>query len=117
MNALVCCRGRRVWTSTITGGGTKADVQNYRPVPVLCLAGAGSFKTSERIQKPVGRLVISRRPDQAVVINGEIVVRIGEVRGSRVKLVFDLPNGVVLVREEVLERDGDNRVSDGRFGP
>jgi len=48
-------------------------------------------------------LVLSRKVDQAVVIQGGIVVKILEVSGDRVKLGISAPREVSILREELCE--------------
>lgn len=49
-------------------------------------------------------LVLSRKSGEAIVIDNEIVVRIVEIKGDRVKLAFDAPHSVPVHRAEVFER-------------
>lgn len=46
-------------------------------------------------------LVLSRKKNEAIVM-GEIVVRVLEIRGHTVRLGFEAPDGVSIVREELL---------------
>jgi carbon storage regulator len=46
-------------------------------------------------------LVLSRKPEQAVIIDDEIVVRILEVRGDQVRIGIEAPKDVVILRDEV----------------
>jgi carbon storage regulator len=48
-------------------------------------------------------LVLSRKTDQAIVIQGGIVVKILEVSGERVKLGISAPREVSILREELCE--------------
>lgn len=49
-------------------------------------------------------LVLSRKPGESVVIGGNIAVTVVEVRGNRVRLAFDAPNEVRIVRGELVGR-------------
>lgn len=49
-------------------------------------------------------LLITRRNDEAVIINGNIAVRVVEIRGNRVKLGFDYPEGNTVYREELYRK-------------
>ena len=49
-------------------------------------------------------LVIGRRHDEAVVIDGRITVRVVRVDGGKVKLGITAPAEVPIVREELQER-------------
>ncbi len=46
-------------------------------------------------------LVLSRRPGEKVVINGNIIVTVVEVRGDQIRLGIDAPRSVKVYREEV----------------
>jgi len=46
-------------------------------------------------------LVLSRVIGEAITIGKDVIVRIGEVRGRRVKLVINAPKEVVINREEI----------------
>lgn len=46
-------------------------------------------------------LVLSRRANESIVIGGEVVVTVLEVRGDQVRLGIDAPKSVTVHREEV----------------
>lgn len=48
-------------------------------------------------------LVLSRLENEAIVIGGNIVVRVVKVRGGKVKLGVDAPDEVRIDREEIHE--------------
>jgi carbon storage regulator len=50
-------------------------------------------------------LVLRRKPDEAVVLNGEITVTVLAVEGNRVKVGIDAPAAVTVVRLELLNAD------------
>lgn len=49
-------------------------------------------------------LVLTRRRDESIVIDGRIVVRVLKVSGGQVRLGIEAPRDVSVVRTEVLER-------------
>ena len=49
-------------------------------------------------------LVLSRKSQEAIVINGEITVRIIEIRGNTVCLGIDAPKEIPVHRSEIIER-------------
>ena len=51
-------------------------------------------------------LVLSRKVDQGVVIDGVIKVKVVEVSRKYVKLGFEAPDGLVILRDELVGRDG-----------
>ncbi len=50
-------------------------------------------------------LVLTRKPEETLVINGNIVVRILDVKRSHVKIGIDAPEDVHILRGELLDRD------------
>jgi len=48
-------------------------------------------------------LVLSRKEDQCIRINDNIVIRIVQIRGDRVRIGVDAPRDVSVHREEVLQ--------------
>jgi carbon storage regulator len=49
-------------------------------------------------------LLITRRENEAIVINGSITVKVLEVRGGRVKLGFEFPAGSTVYRQELFAK-------------
>jgi carbon storage regulator len=54
-------------------------------------------------------LVLSRKRGQGIVIGNGVTVTVLEVRGDRVKLGFNGPDGMPIHREEVYQRIEDGR--------
>ena len=50
-------------------------------------------------------LVLTRHIGEKIIINNDTEVTVLEVKGSQVKLGFDEPEDVLIVREELLEPD------------
>lgn len=61
-------------------------------------------------------LVLSRKKDEKVVINGNVVVTVIEMRGDKVRLGFEAPNDVEIHRQEVLDEIQANGRTRGRRG-
>lgn len=49
-------------------------------------------------------LVLTRTPNESIVIRGDIVVRVIDVRGSTVRLGIEAPSQVTVHRREVHNR-------------
>ena len=49
-------------------------------------------------------LVLSRKPQEAIVINGEITVRIIGIKGNTVRLGIEAPKEIPVLRSEIIER-------------
>lgn len=55
-------------------------------------------------------LILTRKPEQGIVIDGNIVVRVLAVDGDRVKLGIIAPTSIGVLREELLQEiAGENR--------
>ncbi len=48
-------------------------------------------------------LVLSRRKDESIIIDGSIVITGAEIRGSEVRLGIDAPRSVAVHRKEVFD--------------
>ena len=47
-------------------------------------------------------LILSRKPNETIVIDGRITVTVVAVHGNRVRLGIDAPKEVAIVREELV---------------
>ena len=59
-------------------------------------------------------LVLSRKPNQKIFINGTIEIQVLETHGNSVKLGFVCPPEVAVHREEVLQRISTTANEEGR---
>ena len=58
-------------------------------------------------------LILTRKVDQAIVIQGNILVTVLRVERDRVKLGISAPQEITVLREELLQRDaGTNKQED-----
>lgn len=48
-------------------------------------------------------LVLTRKPDETIIINEKIKITVVEVEGNKVKLGVDAPPEIAIYREEILE--------------
>lgn len=46
-------------------------------------------------------LVLSRRSNESIIINGNIVVTVLEIRGDHVRIGIDAPRDITIHREEI----------------
>jgi carbon storage regulator len=51
-------------------------------------------------------LILTRKVDQAIIIQGNILVTVLRVERDRVKLGISAPEEITVLREELLERNG-----------
>ncbi len=63
-------------------------------------------------------LVLTRKPGEKVVIGNGITLTVVEVQGSKVRLAFDAPEQVRILRAELARRQGEllDADLDGRTG-
>ena len=63
-------------------------------------------------------LALSRKPGEKVVIGNGITLTVAEVKGGRVRLAFDAPDRVRILRAELACRQGEppDADLDGRPG-
>jgi carbon storage regulator len=47
-------------------------------------------------------LVLSRKLNETIVIDGNILVKVVDIRGSQVRLGIEAPGGIPILREELL---------------
>jgi len=58
-------------------------------------------------------LILTRKVDQAIVIQGNILVTVLRVERDRVKLGISAPQEITVLREELLRRDAGNNRQEG----
>ena len=56
-------------------------------------------------------LVLRRKVEEAIVLNGDIRVIILAVEGERVKIGIEAPDDVTIVREELLLREQEEQTT------
>jgi carbon storage regulator len=59
-------------------------------------------------------LVLTRKVNERIVIDGGIVLEVLEVLGNRVRLGITAPSGVTILREELVGRDGQGAAHSGK---
>ena len=57
-------------------------------------------------------LVLTRKIDQGIVISGNIYVRVLGVERDRVKIGISAPMDIIILRQELLDRDEENKVGE-----
>lgn len=63
-------------------------------------------------------LILTRKIEQAIVIDGQTIVRVLSIEGERVKLGIDAPRSISVLREELVrEIAGANREAAGVRDP
>ncbi len=51
-----------------------------------------------------GKLILTRRPNQKIIINGDTAIEIMDVRGRQVRLSIVAPKDITVHREEIQMR-------------
>ncbi len=54
-------------------------------------------------------LILTRKIDQGIIIAGNIIVRVLGVERDRVKIGIDAPKEIPVLRQELLEREGNRQ--------
>ena len=62
-------------------------------------------------------LILTRKVDQTIVIQGNIMVTILRVERDRVKLGISAPEEITVLREELLERNGGKTKTESQSNP
>jgi len=62
-------------------------------------------------------LLITRRVSESIIINGSIEVKIIDIKGGRVKLGFEYPEGNTVYREELYRKIQDENQSAAGVDP
>jgi carbon storage regulator len=57
-------------------------------------------------------LVLTRRPNESIVINDNVTVTVVEVKGDRVKLGFEAPRWIEIWRKEIWVEKQQERESE-----
>ncbi len=58
-------------------------------------------------------LVLTRKIDQGIVISGNIYIRVLGVERDRVKIGISAPLEITILRQELLDREEENRRKEG----
>jgi carbon storage regulator len=58
-------------------------------------------------------LVLSRKPNEAIIINGNIRVMVVGIRGNHVRLGIEAPESVAIFREELCQWNGVDEQPEG----
>lgn len=60
-------------------------------------------------------LILTRRPDETVVIGNDIRVRVMAVNGNQVRIGIEAPKNIEVDREEIYERKQQERANNKRL--
>ncbi len=61
-------------------------------------------------------LVLSRKKNQKIIIGNDIAITVLQINGSHVTLGIDAPDGVLVMREELLEKIKRENRADSKDG-
>jgi carbon storage regulator CsrA len=65
----------------------------------------------------VRMLILTRRPQETVIIGNDVTVTVLGIRGNQVRIGVNAPKNVTVHREEVFERIKAEQRRDGLLGP
>ena len=54
-------------------------------------------------------LIISRKKNEGIIINGDIVVTVADVQGDKVRIGIDAPETIKIMRKELLDTERANK--------
>ncbi|MCL2099535.1 MAG: carbon storage regulator [Oscillospiraceae bacterium] len=54
-------------------------------------------------------LIISRKKNEGIIINGDIILTVADVQGDKVRIGIDAPESVKIVRKELLDTEKSNK--------
>jgi carbon storage regulator len=60
-------------------------------------------------------LVLTRKPDESIVIDGHITIKILCVKGNRIRIGIDAPRGIPIRRKKLEPLRTENPSNDARF--
>ena len=73
----------------------------------------GGSRDADDLTKGINMLVLSRKRDEQIVINGNIRITVVQIRGDTVRIGVDAPKETTVHRREVHERILRNQESGG----
>ena len=60
-------------------------------------------------------LILTRKAEQGIVVDGKVIVRVLAIDGERVKIGIEAPRSVSVLREELLVEVADENQAAARF--
>ena len=54
-------------------------------------------------------LIISRKKNEGIIINGDIILTIADVQGDKVRIGIDAPESIKIMRKELLDTERANK--------
>ena len=54
-------------------------------------------------------LIISRKKNEGIIINGDIIIMVAEVQGDKVRIGIDAPESIKIMRKELLDTEKANK--------
>lgn len=62
------------------------------------------YKDATTLRKDYGMLVLSRKNNESIVINGNIKITVVDIRGDKVRLGIEAPKNISVHREEIFNQ-------------
>ena len=54
-------------------------------------------------------LIISRKKNEGIIINGDIIITVADVQGDKVRIGIDAPESIKIIRKELLDTERANK--------
>ena len=54
-------------------------------------------------------LIISRKKNEGIIINGDIIITVADVQGDKVRIGINAPESIKIMRKELLDTEKANR--------
>jgi len=54
-------------------------------------------------------LIISRKKNEGIIINGDIIITVADVQGDKVRIGIDAPESIKIMRKELLDTERANK--------
>jgi len=54
-------------------------------------------------------LIISRKKNEGIIINGDIILTVADVQGDKVRIGIDAPESIKIMRKELLDTEKANK--------
>ena len=65
------------------------------------------------VKRQRNMLILTRRPEETLIIGGHISVTVLDVKGGRVRIGVDAPRDIIVKRQELFEKSGNgHRLTD-----
>ena len=54
-------------------------------------------------------LIISRKKNEGIIINGDIIITVADMQGDKVRIGIDAPESIKIMRKELMDTERANK--------